>query len=104
VPPRQNGKTHDGPSDAHAPIDLLRSAVAEIPNPNLHFDEWSRIGMAIWAATGGSDHGFALFAAWSVQSAKHDAASCTARWRQFTASPPQRIGAGTLLHLAAENG
>ena len=99
-----NGKMPDGPSDARAPIGLLRSAVAEIPNPDLHFDDWSRVGMAIWAATGGSDDGFALFASWSAQSTKHDAASCTARWRQFATSPPQRIGAGTLFHLAMENG
>jgi len=99
-----NGKSHDGSSDARAPIQLLRSAVAEIPNADLHWDDWSRVGMAIWTATLGSDDGFALFAEWSAQSVKHHATTCVARWREFATSPPKRIGAGTLFHLAAENG
>jgi hypothetical protein len=42
-----------------APLWKVQAALANIPNPpELHYDKWKRIGMAVWVASGGSDDGF----------------------------------------------
>ena len=66
-----------------------------IPNADLDYDSWVRIGMAIKGAIG--EAGADLFAAWSAQSAKNDAAVTAKTWAGFK---PERIGAGTLYHHA----
>lgn len=86
---------------ADDPLDVC-AALAAIPNPDLAWDEWNRIGMATWAATAGSATGCAAFMAWSARSAKDDPATTAARWAHYAGSPPDRIGAGTLFHRAAE--
>ena len=50
----------------------MRAALAWIPNADLDYDSWVRIGMAIKGGIG--EAGAELFAAWSAQSAKDDAA------------------------------
>lgn len=80
-------------------LDIV-AALAVIPNENLPWDEWNRIGMAAWLASEGT--GFVAFDAWSQQSDKYDAQTTRDRWAHFSKSPPDRIGAGTLFYLAAE--
>jgi Bifunctional DNA primase/polymerase, N-terminal/Virulence-associated protein E/Primase C terminal 2 (PriCT-2) len=77
-------------------------ALTVIPNDDLGWDEWNRIGMATWCATGGSDDGLAAFMAWSSKSGKHKADVTAERWRHYSTSPPTEIGAGTLFHRANE--
>lgn len=76
------------------------AALAVIPNADLAWDGWNRIGMATWLASLGQ--GFAAFDGWSQKSRKYDPAATTARWRHYSASPPDSIGAGTLFYLAAQ--
>jgi hypothetical protein len=80
----------------------VAAALAVIPNADLDWDAWNRIGMATFAATEGAAAGAAAFHAWSAQSSKYDPAATAARWDHFRTSPPDRIGAGTLFHLARE--
>jgi hypothetical protein len=82
----------------------VAGALLAIPNPDLGWDEWNRIGMAAWRATGGAAEGLNAWAAWSAKSAKHAPATCADRWQHFGASPPARIGAGTLFFLAKAAG
>ena len=49
----------------------IREALAWIPNADLDYDSWVRIGLALKGALG--DAGGDLFAAWSAQSGKDDA-------------------------------
>ena len=79
--------------------EAIRAALAWIPNADLAYDDWVRIGLALKGALG--EAGAALFAAWSAQSAKDDPA-CTAK--TWDGLRPERIGAGTLYHLAMERG
>ena len=58
-----------------------------------------RIGLALKGALG--DAGGDLFAAWSAQSGKDDAAFTAKTWAGLKA---ERIGAGTIYHLAMERG
>ena len=79
--------------------EAVRAALAFIPNADLDYNSWVRIGMAIKGAIG--EAGADLFAAWSAQSAKNDAAFTAKTWSGFK---PRSLGAGTLYHHAIERG
>jgi len=83
----------------------LAEVVAAIRNDGLDWSEWNRLGLAIYAASGGSEEGFIVFDDLSARCpAKYDPYITRARWRNFHRSPPSRIGVGTLVHLAREAG
>ena len=79
--------------------EAVTQALRFVPNQDLDYDSWVRIGMAIKGALG--DDGQALFESWSASSNKNNAAVTSKSWRSFA---PQRIGAGTLYKLALDNG
>lgn len=81
----------------------LEEIVAAIPN-NCSWDDWNRVGMAIFAASGGSELGFVAFDDFSSRSPKYDPYAVMERWRNYRRSPPSRISLGTLVHLAREAG
>jgi hypothetical protein len=81
----------------------LAEIVNAIPN-NCCWEEWNRIGMAIFAASGGSGHGGVIFDDWSAKSAKYNPYTTAERWGHFRRCPPTRIGKGTLVHLAQQAG
>lgn len=84
------------------PLDVA-AALAVIPNDGpADWEKWVRVGMATWAATGGRPAGFAAWNAWASGHPSYDAKATVERWRHFTASPPQKIGAGTLFHMARQ--
>lgn len=77
----------------------VADALRFISNPDLDYDSWLRVGLAIQGALG--DEGWALFDAWSATSRKYVATTTAEKWRTFK---PNRIGAGTLYKLAVDNG
>jgi hypothetical protein len=79
--------------------EAIRDALGVIPNADLDYHSWVRVGLALKGALG--DAGGDLFAAWSAQSAKDDAAFTAKIWAGLKAD---RIGAGTIYHLAMEHG
>jgi hypothetical protein len=80
-------------------LPAIRAALAWLPNEELDYDSWVRIGMALKGAIG--EEGVLLFAGWSAQAAK-DVPDTTAKaWASFR---PDRIGAGTIYRLAMERG
>ena len=83
-------------------VDLV-DIVAAIPN-HADWEEWNKIGMAIWAASSGSNDGFVLFDAFSARSPKYQPQAVVERWRNYTRGRPGRIGMGTLVHLARQAG
>lgn len=80
-------------------LPAIRSALAFIPNADLDYDSWVRVGLALKGALG--DAGGDLFAVWSAQSGKNDPAFTATTWAGLKAD---RIGAGTIYHLAMEQG
>ncbi|SET90179.1 PriCT-2 domain-containing protein, partial [Oceanicella actignis] len=96
-----NGTGHPClPAHAQAgTLAAIRSALAWLPNAELDYDSWMRIGMALKGALG--DEGATLFTEWSAQAAKNDPAATAKAWASFR---PARIGAGTIYHLAMEKG
>jgi Protein of unknown function (DUF3631)/Primase C terminal 2 (PriCT-2) len=99
----RTGNGHDRDDEGRelmAPLSELKAAMAVIPNTDLDWNAWNRIGMALRVASSGQ--GFDAFDAWSRKSSKYDAETTKARWEHYATSPPQRIGAGTIFHLANE--
>ena len=66
-----------------------------IPNADLDYDSWVRIGMALKGALG--EDGWDLFAAWSATSSKDVPETTAKTWASLK---PERIGAGTIYHHA----
>jgi Primase C terminal 2 (PriCT-2) len=85
--------------DLRASLPELEAALGVMPN-DATWDEWNRVGMAAWVATNGQ--GFDAFNDWSKKSPKYDERSTKLRWNHYYQSPPSRIGAGTIFHLAAQ--
>jgi hypothetical protein len=80
----------------------IAAAVEVIPNDDLDWEEWNRIGMAIWMASDGTDAGFDIFDTFSQKSGKYNSRTTAKRWRSYFKSPPDRIGFGTLHRLATK--
>ena len=100
--PQLTKMSSKGKQSVHAQqgtLDAVRAALDYIPNPDLDYDSWVRIGMAIKGAVG--EGGAELFARWSAQAAKNDPAVTAKSWADFK---PTSIGAGTIYHLAMERG
>lgn len=64
--------SRDTPDAGEVDPELLRSAVAALPNADVDYDEWRNTVFAIHAASGGTDAGLALAREWSSKSDKHD--------------------------------
>ncbi|CUH39026.1 hypothetical protein JSE7799_01745 [Jannaschia seosinensis] len=80
-------------------LPAIEAALAWLPNAELDYDSWMRIGMALKGALG--EAGADLFSDWSAQAAKDMPAITAKAWASFK---PDRIGAGTIYHLAMERG
>lgn len=95
--PHQSGEKNDA-----SPIDLLLTAGAleVIPNVDLKWYDWNRIGMATWRATDGAPYGFEAFDTWSAKSSKYNSTRTKKVWRGYFSSPPERLGIGTLIYRA----
>jgi RecA-family ATPase len=102
--PKPNSHANgNGSSDqlARDVADVAR-AMHLMPNPDLSWDEWNRRGMAIHAATAGSDEGLQIWHQWSGRSSKYDPDVTEARWQHFHRSPANRLGMGSLVHGARQ--
>jgi hypothetical protein len=72
-----------------------------IPNDDATgWDEWNRIGMALFVATNGSDFGLWLFDEWSQKHDKYDPDVTLEKWEKFKTSLPEVISVGTLFYEA----
>jgi Family of unknown function (DUF5906)/Primase C terminal 2 (PriCT-2) len=91
-----------------AAIEDVRAALTAIPNsaPPLPrergWDDWNRIGMAVWAASDGSAEGLAAFDAWGRKSRKWSEGAAEERWRAYAGCPPDSIGFGSLVFEARQ--
>jgi hypothetical protein len=105
APARSNSKggsaTTGNVGSKVGPIEDVVSALEVIPNDGVTWDDWSRTGMAAWAATQGSWEGLEAWMGWSAKCEdKHDDAACLERWEHWRQSPPTDLGIGALVLLA----
>jgi hypothetical protein len=103
---QQRGLATGSPATAHlqahsqmGTLPAIEAALKWLPNAELDYDSWVRIGMALKGALG--DAGGDIFTCWSAQAAKDVPAATAKAWASFR---PDRIGAGTIYHLAMERG
>lgn len=92
-----------------APLPRLQSAMAAIPNEDVHYDQWIRFGYAIHRASGGTGEGRAIWDEWSRKSAKFNPAEQDAAWARICGAmaggtPSRTIGAGTIFFEARAAG
>jgi len=80
--------------------DDVAAALDVIPNEDIGWDAWNRIGMACWRALEGLPEGADLFDAWSRKSRKWREGAAHARWTHYASSPPADIDFGTLVYEA----
>lgn len=108
IPPelRPQRLAEDGSNEAHVAayyqrgtVEAIEDALPFIPNPDLPYEEWIRIGMALKGGLG--DAAEALFHRWSALS-KKNVPEVTARF--FSGARPISIGAGTIYHVARTRG
>ena len=83
-------------------LEAITDAMQHIDNYDLSWDDWNRVGMALYAASNGS--AFSEFDAFSAKSSKYDANETQKRWNSYRRSPPHSIGAGTIYKIAMDNG
>lgn len=92
-----------GPADPKGTRDAILSALACIPNEDLPWDDWFRIGMALKGALG--DGGRDIWLDWSKSSSKSGKSgkpnTAEKLWKQ---ARPHSLGAGTIYWLAEQKG
>jgi hypothetical protein len=92
-----------GPADPRGTRDAVTAALAFLPNEDLAWDDWFRIGMALKAALG--DDGRDLWLAWSKAASKSGRSGKSDTAERFWATArPHSIGAGTIYWLAEQRG
>ena len=82
------------------PRELVEDAVAHIPNDDLPYDEWIRVGLSLYAALGAD--GIDLWETWSARAEKNDPETTREKWPSFAGV--RSITVGTLFWLARQNG
>ncbi len=85
-----------------ADLDELADAMSFIPNDDVDWEEWTAMGLRLFAASNGQ--GFDLFDRWSSRSCKYDSEETLQRWEEIQGSPPNRTGAGKIFKMAREHG
>ncbi|MFN3313261.1 MAG: PriCT-2 domain-containing protein, partial [Hyphomonas sp.] len=88
-------KQKEAPSRA-----LIEEAVAHIRNDELPYDDWIKVGLALYAALGTEGRG--LWETWSAEASKNDAAYTAEKWDSF--ANVRTVTVGTLFWLARQNG
>lgn len=79
------------------------AALSEIiANADRDWADWNRLGMALFAASSGSEAGFAAFDRISRRSVKYDTNETRRRWEHYRQFPPDRLGPGTLVYEARQ--
>jgi len=99
VPDKDAKSSYEGLVGTYAAVE---DALRYVPNPDLSWDDWNRIGMAIYCAT--EAKGFYIFDQWSQASGKYNQIETRQRWDHYSKSPPTKIGAGSLYFHAQQNG
>src|SRR5262249_22787999 len=85
-------------------LDELAEAMRFIPNDNPNREFWVNWGLAIFAASGGSQRGSEIFDESSQRWPGYNEEDTDQRWYEMTGSPPNRTGANKIFKAAREHG
>lgn len=81
--------------------EAVADALAHIPNDDLNYDDWLRVGLAVKAAAG--EAGRDLWLDWSAPSSKDVPAYTADKWDRHMGDV-RSVGAGTIYRLAMDRG
>jgi putative DNA primase/helicase len=98
----KSNSAYQGRRELQADPALVAAAMATIPNPDAHYNEWVRMAYAVAGATGGT--GYDILLNWSAKSSKHHAGETEALWSRVLAAGATHIGAGSIFHEAKQHG
>jgi hypothetical protein len=98
--PRRSPKHQRERSELDVKLDELARA---IPN-DFGWHQWNTVGMAFFHESKGSQEGYVAFDDLSAKHPKYDPEAVRERWANWRRSPPNRVGMGTLIHLARQAG
>lgn len=97
----REGRKAAGLKQKEAPSrELIEEAVAHISNDELPYDDWIKVGLALYAALG--PDGRDLWETWSAEASKNDPAYSAEKWDSF--ANVRSVTVGTLFWLARQNG
>lgn len=88
-----------GTTDVDKIDDMLK-----VLEPNMDYENWVRVGMAIHSATSGSNEGLAVWDKWSQPGSKYKEFECSAKWHSFGRYTGNTINIGTLVKMAESCG
>lgn len=100
--PTQTSSRNYSAREVATDLDELADMMQFVPNNDLSWDDWTAVGLALFAASGGQ--AFDLFDAFSQKSRKYNSDITCDRWDEITGSPPNRTGVGKLRKIALANG
>jgi Bifunctional DNA primase/polymerase, N-terminal/Primase C terminal 2 (PriCT-2)/Protein of unknown function (DUF3987) len=80
----------------------IESALDALPNPELDWNAWNTIGMALCAAIG--SEGADAWARWSAKASKNDPKTTAHTWRNYRRERIHSVGAGTIYYQAELHG
>ncbi|MBV5337247.1 MAG: PriCT-2 domain-containing protein, partial [Deltaproteobacteria bacterium] len=81
----------------------IKALTGYVPPEN--YEDWLRVGMAIYNETGGSDEGLDLFDQWSSKGKTYKGRQeIEAKWRSFKTGQERPVTIGTLIKMATDNG
>jgi hypothetical protein len=88
---------------AAEPLDIGLSEIDALlenyPAEGKDYDEWLRVGMALYHQFRGGEEGWRRWTAWSIESSKHDARQMRTKWRSFGGSA-KPVTMASIIHLA----
>ena len=87
------------PLDDARDIEMARECLEHIPNDDLHYDDWFKVGAA--AKNAGCE--LSDFVAFSQKSGKHKAGACERAWQSLRRTQGNVATLGTLVYLARQN-
>lgn len=97
-----SNETHISSTSLSDKRGLAAAALATIPNDDLHYDEWIKVGMATKAAFQDDEGtGLELWLEFSEKASKSNSTLSAEKWETFN---PKKIGAATLYYLAQQHG
>lgn len=79
--------------------DEIEGLLENYPAEDKDYDEWLRVGMAIYHEHRGSDRGYSRWLEWSAKSPKHDERQMRTKWRSFGGSA-RPVTMASIIHLA----
>ena len=86
-----------------ADLDEVRDMLSYI-TPNLHHDDWVKVGMIIHSATDGSMEGLQTWDTWSQPGTTYKEGLCSRKWHSFGKYHDRPVGMGSLVTMARAAG